>query len=566
LANEVSALLRVVAMGLVSLLASVHGRCAAASATNGMVATGHPLATEAAVQALNKGGNAVDAAVAAALTLGVVDGHNSGIGGGCFMLIRLPRGGIVLIDGRETAPAGAKPDMFVRNGQADPQLSQVGALSVAVPGALATYDHALRLHGKLPLKEHLLSAAKIAENGFHLDGTYARRLAATSEDLKKFPASRAIFLKPDGSPFKQGELLKQPDLAASYRSIAEHGLDWFYKGAFSEATERWMKQNSGLLERADFRAYQSKTRLPIYTRYRGHQIIGFPPPSSGGVHVAQILNVLESFDIRSMQTNLAEFVHVVAEAMKLAFADRAHWLGDPAFASVPRGLISKEYAQPLAKRIQLDRAVPVPQHSQPPRFQEDIFSKHTTHFSAADREGRWVACTATINTSFGSKIVVPGTGVLLNNQMDDFAAQPGAPNYFGLIGSEANAIAPGKRPLSSMSPTIALFDGRPILCVGAAGGPSIISQTLLMVLYTVDFRMPLEKALSQPRFHHQWVPDELRIEKQFGPEVIRELEKRGHKVVAVDSIGATQAVGYDKETQSLVGAADPRGEGSAAGF
>ena len=534
--------------------------------TNGISATGQPLATEAAIQAMQQGGNAIDAAVAAALTLGVVDGHNSGIGGGCFMLIRLPRGGVVLVDGRETAPAGAKPNMFVRDGKADPQLSQVGALAVAVPGALVAYDRALRLHGRLPLKDHLLTAARLAENGFGVDSVYARRLAASVNDLQKFPASRSIFLKQDNAPFNEGDVLKQPELATTYRSIAERGIDWFYKGPFAEATERWMKENGGLLNAGDFRTYQIRTRSPIYTHYRRHQIVGFPPPSSGGVHVAQILNILESFDLKSMQTNMADFVHVVAEAMKLAFADRAYWLGDPAFASVPRGLTSKDYGQTLAKRIQFDHVTTVGQHGTPPSPQEDIFSKHTTHFSTADREGHWVACTATINTSFGSKVVVPGTGVLLNNQMDDFSAQPGVPNYFGLVGSEANAVAPGKRPLSSMSPTLVLSDGRPVLCVGAAGGPTIISQTLLMILYTVDFKMPLEKALAQPRFHHQWKPEELRVEKKLGGEIIRELEKRGHKITSVDAIGACQAVGFDKESSFLVGAADPRGEGSAAGF
>jgi gamma-glutamyltranspeptidase/glutathione hydrolase len=252
--------------------------------------------------------------------------------------------------------------------------------------------------------------------------------------------------------------------------------------------------------------------------------------------------------------------------MKLAFADRAYWLGDPDFAKVPRGLVSKEYAAGLAKQIDLHRATPVSRHGTPANAGEDIFKRHTTHFSTADAEGNWVACTATINTSFGCKVVVPGTGVVLNNEMDDFSAQPGATNYFGLVGAEANAIAPGKRPLSSMSPTIVLKDGKPILSVGAAGGPTIISQTVLAIIQTIDFGMDPAVALAQPRFHHQWMPDELVIEQRVGDEVLRELEKRGHRLKRVDSLGAAQAVGIDPQGKGLTGAHDPRVDGKAAGW
>jgi gamma-glutamyltranspeptidase/glutathione hydrolase len=253
--------------------------------------------------------------------------------------------------------------------------------------------------------------------------------------------------------------------------------------------------------------------------------------------------------------------------MKLAFADRAHWLGDPDFAPVPRGLVDKGYAAQLAKKIDLKKTTPVPQHSTPPNSTSDVFSKHTTHFSAADAEGNWVACTATINTSYGSKVVVPGTGVVLNNEMDDFSAQPGVANYFGLVGAEANAVAPGKRPLSSMSPTIVLRNGKPILSVGAAGGPTIITQTLLAIIHTVDFGCDPAEALAQPRFHQQWSPDELRIEKKFPPEVRRELERRGHKLKEFDAIGACQAVGLARDGKTFLGAHDPRvTDGKAAGF
>jgi gamma-glutamyltranspeptidase/glutathione hydrolase len=524
------------------------------------------LATDAAVQAMKKGGNAIDAAVAAALTLGVVDGHNSGIGGGCFMLIRLANGSVVAIDGRETAPAKATRDMYVRQGKADPQLSLTGPLAAGVPGSLAAYDHAIAHHGKLRLKDHLLAAAQIAEGGFPLNRSYAQRLNATAAELNQFEAARAIFLKPDGSAFKERDILRQPDLAKTYRAIAGQGIDWFYKGPFARVTETWMQRNGGILAAVDFHNYKVKLREPVKTAYRGYEILGFPPPSSGGVHVAQILNTLESFDLKSMAPDSADFIHVVTEAMKLAFADRAYWLGDPDFAAVPRGLVSKEYATGLARQIRLDRVTPVPQHNTPPRATADIFGKHTTHFSMADADGNWVACTATVNTSFGSKVVIPGTGVVLNNQMDDFSIQPGVTNYFGLLGAEANAVAPGKRPLSSMSPTIVLKDGKPILSVGAAGGPTIISQTMLAIVHTIDFGLPVDAALAQPRFHHQWRPDELRVEKRLGDEVSRELARRGHKVVAVDSLGAAQAVGFDAKKKVFSGAHDPRVDGKAAGF
>ncbi len=555
-------------VSLLALLLCFPLTLAAASATgqHGIAATVHPLATEAAIRAMQQGGNAVDGAVAAALTLGVVDGQNSGIGGGCFLLIRLANGSVAAIDGRETAPAGATRDMFLREGKPDTRLSQLGPLAAGVPGALAAYDYAIRQHGKLTLKRHLLAAAELAENGVPLSRSCARALAASAGELAQFPASRAVYLKPDGSAYKAGEIFKQPDLAKTYRAIAGQGSGWFYRGPFAQATEVWMVANGGRLRAGDFAAYEVKLREPVRTTYRGYEIVGFPPPGSGGVHVAQILNILEPFDLKAMGTNSAEFIHVVAEAMKLAFADRAYWLGDPDFAAVPRGLVTKEYAATLAKQIRRDRVTPVPQHGTPERAEVDLFGKHTTHFSTADAEGNWVACTATINTSFGSKVVVPGTGVVLNNEMDDFSIQPGVTNYFGLIGAEANAVAPGKRPLSSMSPTVVLKDGRPVFAVGAAGGPTIISQTVLAIIGTIDFGLPPEAALAQPRFHHQWKPDELRIEKRAGERVLRDLEKRGHKLAPVEALGAAQAVGVDNTRGGFVGAHDPRVAGKAEGF
>ncbi|MBI3875832.1 MAG: gamma-glutamyltransferase [Verrucomicrobia bacterium] len=548
---------------LVLLLAC--GSLRAATNEHGFVVTVHPLATDAAIAAMKRGGNAVDAIVAAGITLGVVDGHNSGIGGGCFLVIRRANGEVVAIDGRETAPAAATRDMFLRNGKAVAELSETGPLASGVPGEVAAFHHAVTKFGKLPWREHCLAAAKIAEEGFVLERTGANRLKEAAKDLAKFPASRAVLLHADGSPLTVGETLRQPDLAKSLRALGEQGPDWFYKGPFARATADWMKASGGLITETDFADYKAKMREPLRTMYRGHEIIGFPPPSSGGVHVAQILNILEHFDLRAMGENSPDFVHVVTEAMKLAFADRAFWLGDPDFVSVPRGLVSRDYAATLAKKIDVKKTTPVPQHNTPSDAAGDLFGKHTTHFSAADAEGNWVGCTATVNTTFGSKVIVPGTGVVLNNQMDDFSAQPGMANYFGLVGAEANAVAPGKRPLSSMSPTIVLKDGRPILSVGAAGGPTIISQTLLTIIRVVDFDRSPADALAQPHFHHQWRPDELRIEKQFPTEIRRELQRRGHKLKEVESFGACQAVGRD--ATGLTGAHDPRvTNGKAAGW
>ena len=532
-----------------------------AAEKTGAVVTVHPLATKAAEYAFIQGGNAVDATVAAALTLGVVDGFNSGIGGGCFMLIRKPDGTFVAIDGRETAPQKASRDMFLHDGKADPDLSRTGALAIGVPGALAAYDLAIREHGNIDLAEHLGQAAAIAEKGFALDKAYLRRLGQAVKKLRQFPDSARIFLGPDGNAWPSGHSLKQPDLARSYRKIARHTADWFYRGPFALKTEEWMLANGGLISRADLAAYKARRREPVRSTYRGFEIVGFPPPSSGGVHVAQILNILETFDLRSMPPNSPRFVHHVAEAMRLAFADRAHWLGDADFAPVPKGLASKKYASELARRIHPDKVTNVERHSTPPDADTNLFGKHTTHFTATDSDGWWVACTATVNTTFGSGVVLPGTGIVMNNEMDDFSAQPGTPNAFGLIGAEANAVAPGKRPLSSMSPTIVLRDGKPVFTVGAAGGPTIISQAVLAIIHFIDHGMTPAKALSQARFHHQWKPNRLLVEKALGQATIDELRKMGHTVKVTDSIGAAQALGLGQAGRPFTGAADPRGRG-----
>ncbi len=550
---------------VVALLVVSFGWVGGVSAadTRGMVSSGHPLATAAGLDVLKSGGNAIDAAVAVGLTLGVVDVCNSGIGGGCLMLIHLANGKLVAIDGRETAPAAATRDMFIRDGRAVPALSQTGALASGVPGELAAFEYAAKRFGKKQWRELVQPAADLAEQGFALQRGYAARLQAEAADLAQFEASRAVFFR-EGRPLRGGEILRQPDLAATYRAIAEQGSRWFYRGPFARAAEQWMRDNGGLLTAADFAKYRCRIREPIITTYRGYTIISFPPPSSGGVHVAQMLNILEHFDLKALDE--ATRVHVLTEAMKLAFADRAHWLGDPAFARVPRGLVSKSYAATLAGRIRLDRATEVPTHGLPPNWRRDVFKKHTTHFSVADADNNWVACTATVNTSFGSKVVIPGTGVVLNNEMDDFSAQPGVANYFGLVGAEANAIAPGKRPLSSMSPTLVLRDGQPILSLGAAGGPKIITAVLLELVCLLDLGFSPEAALAAPRFHHQWSPAELMFERQLPEPLQAALIERGHRLRPLSSGSVSHLVARSADGRSFVGAADPRSGGQAAGW
>lgn len=583
-----------------------------ASATGGVVAAPQPIAAEYGAKVLREGGNAVDAAVATALMMGVVDGHNSGIGGGCFINIRTADGEMLTIDGREIAPALATRNMFIRDGKAVSRLSLTGPLASGVPGSLAAYDLALREHGTKSLAELLRGAADVAEEGFPLDRKYAARLRGAADTLKQFPGSAAMLLKEDGSPYEEGEILCLPDLAKTYRAVADHGIEWFYGGPFAETVGEWMEENGGLLRAEDFAAYEAKVREPVVTTYRGYTVIGMPPPSSGGVHVGQILNIVENFDLSEMDE--ATRLHVIAEAMKLAFADRAHWLGDPDFAEVPKGLASEAYARELAGRIDVEKVMEVEGAGEPPG-EAGIFEQlppaeagkadganvehrtpnvqhrsargadfdverttldvgrallsdsHTAHLSTADEHGNWVALTATVNTGFGSKVVVPGTGVVLNNQMDDFAAQPGVPNTFGLVGAEANAVAAGKRPLSSMSPTIVLKgegeDAKPVLAVGGAGGPRIISATLLTIMNVIDREMSVEEAVAAGRVHHQWSPDGLLVERRVPAAVREELLSRGHEMEDTGAIAIVQAVGVDEEGK-LVPVADDRAPGGTA--
>ncbi len=531
-----------------------------------VVATVNPLATDAGVKVLEEGGNAVDAAIAAALTLAVVDGHNSGIGGGCLILIRTADGRLIAIDGREEAPSRASADMYVINGQADPNASQLGPLASGVPGALAAYEKARELCGTMPLSRLLAPAVEAAESGFIVSEPLGNALERHTEKVKQFEGTRSVYFKPDRTVYQAGDRLVQADLANTLKNVSQHGIEWFYRGELAKQIGEWMAQNGGMLSAEDFADYEAVEREPIVSTYRGHTIVGFPPPSSGGVHVAQALNMLENYDLAKIhQRDPLDAVHLVGEVMSRVFADRAYWLGDADYAPVPKGLLSKEYAKQLAESIDLNKAVEVPTHGNPPEWKQDLFGRHTTHISAVDAEGNWVAITATVNTSFGSGVIVPGTGVVLNNEMDDFSIQPGVPNAFGLIGAEHNAIAPGKRPLSSMSPTIVLDEKQqPILSIGAAGGPKIITQVLLGVIRTLDYGQPLESAVGDPRFHHQWRPNQLGIEAGASREWSTELTARGHQIRTLPSAGVCQAIARMSDGR-LVGVSDPRIPGKAAG-
>lgn len=543
-----------------SLLVFVHSVSAADYAAvtpdgRGAVATVQPFATQAALDVYARGGNAVDAAIAAALTLGVVDGHNSGIGGGSFILLHRKDGKIEALDAREMAPQGASRDMYVRDGAVISGLSRTGPLAVGIPGSVAAYEHLSQSAGERPFSELLLSAADLAERGFAIDAIYAKRIARHAGTFKRLGGGAQVLLNKDGEPWPVGHKLQQADLASTYRGIAKQGADYFYRGQFAKQVSAWMKANGGLVTEKDFADYQLKVRQPVVSQFAGYEVYGFAPPSSGGVHVAQILTMLDDLG-ESPKTDLQRY-HALGEIMKLAFADRAYWMGDPDFVKVPKGLLNKEYLQAQAKKVSAKSVLVVGGAGVPPKAELDIFEKHTTHISTADKDGNWVSITTTVNTDFGSKVIVPGTGVFLNNQMDDFSAQPGVANIYGLVGSEANAIAPGKRPLSSMSPTLVIKGGKPVMSLGAAGGPTIISQVVQVLNNNLRLGMSLPESVAAPRVHHQWRPDALFLEKTVSASDREQLIKLGHKVKTLGPYGSTQAIGLNA-AGGFVAVSEPR--------
>ncbi len=528
--------------------------------SHGAVAAEHRLAAEAGVEMLKAGGNAVDAAVATAFASGVVNPSSSGIGGGGFLLAftsadRKARA----FDFRERAPEQASRDMYVRDGRVDPELSLKGALAVAVPGEVRGLAEALKALGTLPLARVLEPAIRLAEGGFPVGVHLASVLAKSREAIRARPDLAAIYLKPDGTPWAEGEKLFNRDLAKTLRAIATDGPETFYSGEIGRRIVETIRAGGGIVTTRDLISYRPVWRDPLTVTYRGHEVIGFPPPSSGGGVILEILNVLSGFPADLWRARSADALHVYAEASKLAFADRARDYGDPDFVKVPLDrLLSTEHADELRKRISLERA------SASSTSTADRKKGGTSHLSVIDGAGNAAALTTTINTAFGSMVVVPGTGIVLNNQMDDFSVAPGVANVYGLIGTEANSVRAGKRPLSSMAPTIVRRDGKVVLAAGASGGPHIISSTLETLLDVVDGGRAVDQAIGAPRVHHQWVPDILFVERGVEAAVRADLERRGHRVAEAGEIGSVQAVAISPE--GVVGVADPRKGGGAAAW
>jgi gamma-glutamyltranspeptidase/glutathione hydrolase len=532
----------------------------------GLVVSSHPEASRAGLQVLRQGGNAVDAAVATGLALGVVDPFNSGIGGGGFVLVRLSGGTIYAIDGREKAPAAASRGMFVRDGNYDPALSREGPLAVGVPGILAAYEKALELAGSRSLGELVEPAALLAESGFVLDSYALSRYERAIEALGQDPPSARIHFRGDGSPLREGDLLEQPDLAETYRRIGKEGSDYFYRGEFARRLATFMEAKGGLITLADMRDYRAVVREPVMGSYRDCTVFGMPPPSSGGVQVVEILNMLEVSRILEDRAGWdSHSVLWTSRFMSRAFEDRAAHLGDSDFIPVPvNRLASKAYAEEIVRGMMKRKAAPAVVSDSYGAARPE--GGHTTSFVVLDRAGNVVAVNQTVNLNYGAKITLPGTGVILNNEMDDFSAQPGTPNAFGLVGSEANAVEPEKRPLSSMSPTIVVKGARPVMALGGAGGPAIVTAVLQVIVNVLDLDMDLPRAISCPRFHHQYLPDALFVEKISPLARIPEGSMKGVAIIARDHIGVVNAIAWSEREKAYVGVSDPRARESSAWF
>ncbi len=534
-------------------------------AKNGMVASQEKLATRVGLDVLKAGGNAVDAAVAVGFALAVTHPQAGNIGGGGFMLVHLAgRNETVAIDYRETAPAAMTRDVFLdEKGEADPKKSRDSALGIGVPGTVAglALAHEKYGSGKFTLAQLIAPAIKLAREGFVVEDDLADSLPRVAPRLARWPASAKIFLKADGTPLGRGDRLVQGDLAASLETIATQGPRAFYEGPLADKIVAGLKKNGGIITADDLKNYQAIVRPAVQGTYRGYDIASMPPPSSGGVHLVQILNILEGFPLRESGAGAAATLHLMIEAMKPAYADRAEFLGDPAFVKVPvAGLTSKRYAAELRKAIDPERARPAQsiRAGNPAAHEGD----NTTHYSVVDAEGNAVANTYTLNFSYGLGLVADGTGILLNNELDDFAAKAGAPNAYGLVGGDANAPGPGKRPLSSMSPTIVMRDGRVLLVTGTPGGSRIITTVLQVILNVIDHGMNIAEAVAAPRIHHQWLPDQVFAERGLSPDTLRLLEAKGHRIVNTATIGSANSILVTPG--GLTGGADPRQRGTLA--
>ena len=535
------------------------GASSPVEAKNGMVAAAHPLASQVGVEILKKGGNAVDAAVATAFALGVVEPNASGLGGGGFILVyNAKTKGVTAIDYREMAPLKATPDMYqlTPEGKVVGNETAEGHKAVAIPGTLAGLSLALKQHGTMSLKEVMAPAIRIAEQGYTVSKTLNAMMKDNFDKLTKYPAAGAVYLK-NGLPYEVGDKLVLKDLAKSYRLIAEKGPDVFYKGEIADAIEKEMKASGkGLITKADLAAYKPAIRTPVRGTYRGYEIISMAPPSSGGTHVIEILNILEGYNMTQLGFQTPASLHIMAEAMKRAFADRSKYMADTDFVKVPiAGLISKKYADELRKGISMDAVGSKIPAGNPQPF---VGSGGTSHLSVIDKQGNIVALTQTINFFFGSGVLVPGTGIMLNDEMDDFNPQPGT----------SNSVEPKKRPLSSMTPTIMLKNGKPFLSVGSPGATRIISALTQIIVNVVDFRMNLQDAIEAPRIH--CMTGDIFMESRIPKEVQEALIAKGHKLSVRGAMdlyfGGAQGVMIDPVSGKLYGAGDPRRDGVAVGY
>ena len=530
----------------------------------GMVITQSDIASQIGFQVIKSGGNAIDAAVATAFALAVTHPTAGNIGGGGFMVYRPATGEPVTFDFREVGPSRSSPEMWLKDGKYDFEIHHNSHISVGVPGTVAGLHLAWKDAGSKPWKELVQPAIGLARDGFEISHGLARSLASMIDDFKKYPASLAQFSK-NGTPYEAGELLKQPDLARTLTRIADQGPAGFYEGETAALIEKEMKANGGLITMADLKAYQAKKRGVVKGTYRGYDIIGMPPPSSGGIAVVQILNVLEGYDLKANGYGSAQNIHLTAEAMRRAFADRARYLGDPDFEKdIPLPmLISKNYATALRKTINPKKA----SKSEVNKFEWTHESPETTHLSIVDAKRNAVAMTYTLEYGYGSRIVVPGAGFLLNNEMGDFNAGPGLTDEHGLVGTNPNLARPGKRMLSSMAPTIITKDGQLFMVTGTPGGRTIINTVLTTILNVIDYGMNAQEAVDAGRMHHQWLPDRISLERYgFSADTIRILKEMGHTVQEGGGQGAAQVIVFNQKDNMLEGGVDRRpADGGAAG-
>jgi gamma-glutamyltranspeptidase/glutathione hydrolase len=553
-----------VALTLVAATLTLQAGSIPYRASQGMVVSQSDIASDVGWHTIRDGGNAIDAAVATAFALAVTHPTAGNIGGGGFLVYRPASGEPTSFDFREAAPAGSHPEMWLKDGKYDSDVHHNSHRSVGVPGTVAGLHMAWKAHGSKPWKELLAPAITLARDGFEVSFALSRSLERMIPEFKKHPASLAQFSK-NGQPYQPGETLRQPDLARTLERIAAQGPAGFYEGETAALLEKEMKANGGLITREDLKSYQAKQRAPIRGTYRGFEIIGMPPPSSGGISVQMMLNILEAYDLKANGYGSSANVHLFAEAMRRAFADRARHLGDPDFVKgMPVDtLTSKEYATELRKTISPTQA----SKSSPTSFTWTTESQETTHFSVVDKQRNAVALTYTLEYSYGSRIVVPGAGFLLNNEMGDFNAGPGLTNDQGLIGTEPNLARPAKRMLSSMSPTIIAKDGQLFMVTGSPGGRTIINTVLLTILNVIDFGMNAQEAVDAGRLHHQWLPDRINVERfGFSADTLAKLRAMGHTVNEVDGQGVAQVIVLDQKQNVIEGGLDRRAsDGGAAG-